>query len=83
MIDSEGSLVNQLGESNTKYNIAVKCEVFFITDNETAARYAELLTKIKNNPNYSMVETESTWNQDGELTKVITYEIKEKVKGDE
>jgi len=78
--NESGSLLSKVGESNVNHAIEVHCRVFFIVDDDTAASYAELLTLIKNNEHYNMVDAESAWNQDGEMTKILTYEIKNKVR---
>lgn len=80
MADGSGSVLSKVGESNLNHAIEVHCKVFFIVDDGTAAKYAELLTEIKNNDHHNLVDSESAWNQDGEMTKIITYEIKNKVR---
>lgn len=80
MEEGKGSVLSKVGESNLNHAIEVHCKVYFIVDDGSAAEYAELLTQIKNNDHYQLVESESAWNQDGEMTKIITYEIKNKVR---
>ncbi len=78
--NNANSLLSKIGDSDHNNEIEVCCKVFFIVDDDTASEYAKLLTLIKNNNNYFVLESESAWNQDGEMTKIITYEIHSKVR---
>ena len=74
-----GGVLDSISSSHKKHSETVKCKVFFIVDNETASLYAQLLTEIRNTKGWSLIETENVSSNDGELTKVVTYMVREEV----
>lgn len=75
----KSDILGNISSSNKTHREEIKCKVFFIVDNETAADYAELITEIRNTNGWSLLNEENVSSNDGELTKVVTYLVRTEI----
>jgi len=83
MGENSNSMLDKVSNADKNFSIEIRCKIFFLVDQESADLYAELLTEIRNFEHFNIISDEFNWGTEAEMTRVVLYEVKNKVRRDE